>query len=94
MLVLVANKTDLERKVSAEQGQALAEQLNAEYVETSALNGVGVKQAFQQAAGVIVERVEAGLIDIESGDCGVKQGGLLKTGKGNFINDEPKAKCC
>ncbi|HEX9676376.1 MAG TPA: Rab family GTPase [Anaerolineales bacterium] len=44
--VVVGNKTDLERKISPEQGAAFAQGIQAAYVETSALSGTGVPDLF------------------------------------------------
>ena len=47
-LVLLGNKCDMEpRAVSEEQGNKLAEELNVNYFETSALNGNGINEAFE-----------------------------------------------
>ena len=48
--VLVGNKSDLPgRKVTAEQGEKLAESIGAIYRETSALTGKGVTEVFEDA---------------------------------------------
>jgi len=44
--LVVGNKTDLERKISPEQGAAFAHGIRAAYVETSALSGTGVPDLF------------------------------------------------
>ncbi|WP_457558353.1 Rab family GTPase [Candidatus Harpocratesius sp.] len=48
-LILIGNKIDLvnERKISAEQGQALAEKYHIKYIETCALNKDIVDEAFR-----------------------------------------------
>jgi small GTP-binding protein len=48
--VVVGNKTDLERKISPEQGAAFAQGIQAAYVETSALSGTGVPELFLSLA--------------------------------------------
>jgi len=48
--VVVGNKTDLERKISPEQGAAFAQGILAAYVETSALSGTGVPELFLSLA--------------------------------------------
>ena len=48
--VVVGNKTDLERKISPEQGAAFAQGIRAAYVETSALSGAGVPDLFLSLA--------------------------------------------
>ena len=47
-LVLFGNKCDLEKRViTKEMGDKLAEQFKINYFETSALNGQGIKEAFE-----------------------------------------------
>jgi len=48
--VVVGNKTDLERRISPEQGAAFAQGIRAAYVETSALSGTGVPDLFLSLA--------------------------------------------
>jgi small GTP-binding protein len=45
-MILIGNKIDLERKVTTEEGQELADRLGCEYIETSAKTGEGVEEAF------------------------------------------------
>ncbi|KAH0794031.1 small GTP-binding protein [Histomonas meleagridis] len=49
LIILCANKIDLvdERKVNYDEGFKLASEQKAKYVETSALSGAGVEQAFE-----------------------------------------------
>ena len=46
-VLLIGNKVDVERQVTFEQAQSFAESENISYMETSALTGVGVPEAFQ-----------------------------------------------
>ena len=47
-LVLLGNKCDIEeRAISKERGKEMAEELNINYYETSALNGTGINEAFE-----------------------------------------------
>ena len=57
MIMLVANKIDLEdqREVSAEEGKALAEELNVPYFETSALNKDIVDETFKTLSFLFVK---------------------------------------
>ncbi|MHA1697142.1 MAG: GTP-binding protein [Candidatus Helarchaeota archaeon] len=57
MLILVANKIDLEseRKVSKEEGKALADKLKVPYLETSALNKDIVDEAFKTLAFLFIK---------------------------------------
>jgi small GTP-binding protein len=52
--VVVGNKVDLQRSVSAELARAAAAYLDARYVETSALTGEGVAMLFQALARLAV----------------------------------------
>jgi L-asparaginase II len=45
--LVIGNKIDLERVVSAEEGRAFAESIGAPHVETSALMGEGVPALFE-----------------------------------------------
>ena len=56
MLILIANKIDLvnERKVTEEEGKALAEKLKVPYLETSALNKDIVDEAFKTLAFLFI----------------------------------------
>lgn len=58
--VLVGNKSDIDifaRQVSAEEGVQLAEELGIPFIETSALNGSNVEQAFVTMSS----RIKAGV---------------------------------
>ena len=55
-LVLLGNKCDSEeRAVTEEQGKKLAEELKISFFETSALNGQGINEAFEQLAKDIMK---------------------------------------
>ena len=55
---LLGNKKDLtnERKVKAEQAIELAKKLNLEYIETSALTGERVEDAFSEIAQALISQ--------------------------------------
>jgi Ras-related protein Rab-8A len=58
--VLIGNKSDVaasERKVSLEEGQALAKEFGIKFFETSAKLNTGVDEAFENMSGEIVERL-------------------------------------
>ena len=58
-LVLLGNKCDMEpRNVTEEQGNKLAEELKISYFETSALNGQGINEAFEQLTRDIMKKKE------------------------------------
>jgi GTPase SAR1 family protein len=91
--VLVGNKTDLpqhERQVSMQEGEALAQELNIPFVETSAFNGSNVEHAFVRMTQCIKASLD------KRGLTGVKQGNLTLTGgvqlaskeRGMSLNDK------
>lgn len=57
-LVLVGNKIDLvdDRKVTTEEGQALAQKLGLTYIETSAKDGTNIQDAFKMLALQMIKR--------------------------------------
>ena len=60
-MVLLANKCDIEpRIVTEEQGNKLAEELKISYFETSALNGQGINEAFEQLTRDIMKKKGVG----------------------------------
>ena len=61
-LVLLGNKCDMEpRNVTEEQGKKMAEDLKISYFETSALNGQGIKEAFEQLTRDIMKKKGVGV---------------------------------
>ena len=55
--ILVSNKTDLaERKIDADTGKALAEELNMDFIEASAKLNVNVDKAFNTIAQQILKK--------------------------------------
>ena len=54
--VVVGNKTDLNRVLSADEARAFASSIGAEYLETSALTGEGVATLFETLARLAVGR--------------------------------------
>ena len=56
-LILLGNKCDIEeRMVSKERGKEMADGLKVNYYETSALNGTGIYEAFEELAKLIVKK--------------------------------------
>ena len=56
-LVLLGNKCDIEpRSVTEEMGKKMAEELKIDYFETSALNGQGIKEAFENLTRDIMKK--------------------------------------
>ena len=84
-LVLLGNKCDMEpRAVSEEQGKKMAEELDVNYFETSALTGQGINEAFNELTRDIMKRK------------GVDNGGNENLDLKNSISKEKKggSGCC
>ena len=81
-LVLLGNKCDMEpRAVTEEQGNKMAEELKISYFETSALNGQGIKEAFEQLTRDIMKKKGVG---VGNNDGGVElKNSKKKKGKGS-----------
>ena len=81
-LVLLGNKCDMEpRTVTEEQGNKMAEELKISYFETSALNGQGIKEAFEQLTRDIMKKKGVG---VGNNDGGVElKNSKKKKGKGS-----------
>lgn len=56
-VIVVGNKTDLTRRVDKKAGEKIANQLGADYVETSAKTGVNVDQAFDRVTKKLLSNV-------------------------------------
>ena len=70
-LVLLGNKCDIEpRSVTEAQGNKLAQELNINYFETSALTGQGIKEAFEQLTREIMKRKGVGETTSQTLDAG------------------------
>jgi small GTP-binding protein len=68
VVLLVANKVDLVegRTIPASEIQTLAEAHGLESIETSALTGANIKEAFLRIAAKIAERVQSGAIVVDN----------------------------
>ncbi|KAK8894943.1 hypothetical protein M9Y10_023385 [Tritrichomonas musculus] len=67
-IILVGNKIDLEsqRQVGAQQVKDFAERHHLESIETSALNGKNIKEAFARLAFEVTARVNNGQITVST----------------------------
>ena len=55
------------RNVTEEMGKKMAEELKVSYFETSALNGIGIKEAFEQLTRDIMKKRGVGESNSEVG---------------------------
>ena len=79
-LVLMGNKCDMEpRNVTEEMGKKMAEELKIDYYETSALNGQGIKEAFEGLTRDIMKKKAVGEGNNDGG--GVALNGKKKKNK-------------
>ena len=82
-LVLLGNKCDIEpRVVTEEQGIKMAEELKVSYFETSALNGQGINEAFEQLARDIMKKKGVG-DDNKDGGMELNNNNKKKNNKGD-----------
>lgn len=67
-IILIGNKIDLEsqRQVGAQQVKEFAERHHLESIETSALNGKNIKEAFTRLAFEVTARVNNGQISVST----------------------------
>ena len=75
ILALIGNKSDLEdkRKISKETGENLSNEYDMLFFETSALNGNGIKEAFQNCIEALDNRIRDGFYNLdESEKYGIK----------------------
>jgi small GTP-binding protein len=84
VVLLVANKVDLVegRTIPASEIQTLVEAHGLESIETSALTGENIKEAFLRVAAQIAERVQSGAIVVDNPT------------NPSIITDQPEQKGC
>jgi len=80
-LILLGNKCDIEeRAISKEQGQEMANSLNVNYYETSALNGTGINEAFEGLTKEIMKKKK--VVDVDGRNISLSsQSGQKKQAK-------------
>ena len=84
-LVLLGNKCDMDpRSVTEEMGKKMAEELKIQYYETSALNGQGIKEAFEALTRDIMKKKGVGE--------GTSSNGVALNGKKK--KDKKDSDCC
>jgi Ras-related protein Rab-2A len=107
-MMLVGNKIDLtnantnanKREVTVEQGEIFASEHGMGFIETSALNGTGVNDAFYIPVSSIFKKIMSGEIDAANPSHGIKKIGKT-THPDNTIdlnrsdgNKRTKPRCC
>ena len=86
-LVLLGNKCDMDpRTVTEEMGKKMAEEQKINYFETSALNGQGIKEAFEQLTRDIMKKKGVGETNSD--------GRGLELNKGKKKNGKKDSDCC
>ena len=83
-LILVGNKIDLERKVTQQEGEELAQKYSVLYFETSAATGKGIEETFQ----ALVENI------MRNYDERKKQEESLMLEKITLDGSQENKKCC
>merc|ERR1711874_218103 len=79
VIMLVANKIDLHREVSREEGETFAKEHGLLFQEASAKTAANVDDAFVDSARHIYEKVRQGLVDPSMEAHGVKLGHATAT---------------
>ncbi|KAI7904689.1 GTP-binding protein [Cokeromyces recurvatus] len=76
VIMLIGNKCDLEsnRQVSTEEAAKFAEENGLYFLETSAKSAENVEEAFERTAKAIQEKIQTGVIDMNSESNGIKLG--------------------
>jgi len=98
-LMLVGNKSDMEesRAVSADEGQAFAEQNNLFFVEASALKGDAVNHAFEQVIEKIFDHHVTRVKNLEKIGTSENQNNIQLQGESLDVSTKPTSKnggCC
>ena len=104
ILILVGNKYDLndKRKITKEQGDALALEYGMEHIESSAKNGYNIDEIFRVACQKIYENIIQNIynLDDDTEPCGIKKCYTEKDLVSNKIfklqnkNINRQKKCC
>ena len=98
LLVLIANKVDLEneREVSYEEGANFAKKYEMFFFETSAKTGKNIDEVFIKTTNEIAKKIGSGFYDLNNENCGIKQGFSIETINlnSNNSNEQNNVLCC
>ena len=110
LLVLAGNKSDKEefRQVSTAEAADFAKTNDLFFMEVSAKTGANVDKLFDLSAAKVLEKIEAGDMDLRDESCGIKigtysgnknQGKYIKVSDGRNqqildVDSFNKRKCC
>jgi Zn-dependent M16 (insulinase) family peptidase len=90
-----------ERKVSYEQGAALAKSNGISFVEVSAKTSDKIEDTFKKPAENILNKIENGIIKVDNNTVGIKHGTSNQCNTSNIpltglkdVNDKKKNTCC
>ncbi len=95
LIYLIGNKSDLEdsRQVTYEEAKKFAEENNLIFFETSALNGNNIEEIFVQSATDLVNKLEAGELNNDLVNSGIKVFKYPNKGVEDKMLNKPKG-CC
>ena len=103
-IILCGNKSDLpdeDRQVSLLEGSRFAQENDCMFLETSAVNGANIEEAFYKCARTILNKIEIGAIDIASPRSGQQIRNRSKGGESaNLVGEGDESKtstysmCC
>ena len=85
--LIVGNKSDLKegRNVTETEARLIAEQINSQYIETSAVNGNNIKESFEMLAEKIFDYSNKGLVPMQEG---------ISLSEKELSLEAKKDKCC
>lgn len=87
--ILVANKCDMPKAVTTEEGQALADEYGIKFFESSAKQDINVEKAFITIATEVKDRLMS-----DNGGMGPGASGAHRLAPGSGATSSAKAKCC
>merc|ERR1711972_996857 len=95
-IISAGNKCDLKdrRAVTFLEASRCAQESDILFLETSALTGEGVEEAFIKVARMILNKIEDGLIDPSTMVSGIHAGGSQRLQDGSSSSDAAASKSC